>query len=96
MVAASPRCGLSGIAETVTFDHTKRHYDFTHDDIEPTRINSFAPPSTAPARTVASGPAQRVVFLFDVDNTLLDNDRVTADLKHHLESKVGPERAQRR
>ena len=26
----------------------------------------------------------RVVFLFDVDNTLLDNDRVTADLKHHL------------
>ena len=55
----------------------------------------FAPPSTAPARTVASGPTQRVVFLFEVDNTLLDNDRVTADLKHHLESKVGPERAQR-
>ena len=33
-----------------------------------------------------------LVFLFDVDNTLLDNDRVTADLKHHLEQQVGPER----
>jgi FMN phosphatase YigB (HAD superfamily) len=35
------------------------------------------------------------VFLFDVDNTLLDNDHVTADLKRHLDSKVGRERAQR-
>jgi haloacid dehalogenase-like hydrolase len=34
----------------------------------------------------------RVVFLFDVDNTLLDNDRVTADLKRHLEQTVGRER----
>jgi FMN phosphatase YigB (HAD superfamily) len=32
------------------------------------------------------------VFLFDVDNTLLDNDRVTADLKRHLEQQVGTER----
>jgi len=37
----------------------------------------------------------RLVFLFDVDNTLLDNDRVTADLKSHLEQQVGPERQQR-
>jgi FMN phosphatase YigB (HAD superfamily) len=36
-----------------------------------------------------------LVFLFDVDNTLLDNDRVTSDLKHHLEQQVGPERQQR-
>src|SRR5262245_44812512 len=36
-----------------------------------------------------------VVFLFDVDNTLLDNDRVTFDLKRHLENEVGVERAQR-
>jgi len=35
------------------------------------------------------------VFLFDVDNTLLDNDRVTADLKRYLDSEVGPERARR-
>src|SRR6267143_282703 len=33
-----------------------------------------------------------VVFLFDVDNTLLDNDRVTADLRRHLEYTVGHER----
>ena len=33
-----------------------------------------------------------VVFLFDVDNTLLDNDRVTTDLKRHLEQTVGQER----
>ena len=38
---------------------------------------------------------QSVVFLFDVDNTLLDNDRVAADLKRHLEKVVGHERQQR-
>ena len=32
-----------------------------------------------------------VVFLFDVDNTLLDNDRVTADLRRYLEKWFGPE-----
>ena len=37
---------------------------------------------------------KRIVFLFDVDNTLLNNDRVTADLKQHLEKTVGPEGAQ--
>ena len=37
----------------------------------------------------------KVVFLFDVDNTLLDNDRVAADLKRHLEKEVGHERQQR-
>jgi len=36
-----------------------------------------------------------LVFLFDVDNTLLDNDRVTEDLKQHLTQQVGPERQQR-
>lgn len=36
-----------------------------------------------------------VVFLFDVDNTLLDNDRVTADLKRYLEKEVGRERNER-
>jgi len=28
--------------------------------------------------------ANRTVFLFDVDNTLLDNDRVVVDLKRYL------------
>jgi FMN phosphatase YigB (HAD superfamily) len=32
-----------------------------------------------------------VVFLFDVDNTLLDNDRVAADLRAHLDEEVGAE-----
>src|SRR6266849_4414831 len=36
--------------------------------------------------------ATKVVFLFDLDNTLLDNDRVTADLQRHLEREVGSER----
>jgi FMN phosphatase YigB (HAD superfamily) len=32
-----------------------------------------------------------VVFLFDVDNTLLDNDRVQDDLRSHLECEFGAE-----
>ena len=36
-----------------------------------------------------------VVFLVDVDNTLLDNDRVAADLRRHLEREVGHERQER-
>jgi FMN phosphatase YigB (HAD superfamily) len=40
------------------------------------------------------GPAAGTVFLFDVDNTLLDNDRVIEDLRGYLEREVGPERAQ--
>src|SRR5215203_3231594 len=36
-----------------------------------------------------------VAFLFDVDNTLLDNDRVTADLRRYLEREAGKERAER-
>jgi hypothetical protein len=35
------------------------------------------------------------VFLFDVDNTLLDNDRVTSALRTFLENEVGSERADR-
>ena len=35
------------------------------------------------------------VFLIDVDNTLLDNDRVTEDLKRHLIDAFGLEREQR-
>jgi FMN phosphatase YigB (HAD superfamily) len=36
-------------------------------------------------------PVPPVVFLLDVDNTLLDNDRVTSDLARHLENEVGPD-----
>ncbi len=30
-----------------------------------------------------------VVFLLDVDNTLLDNDQIIAELRHHLEQEFG-------
>jgi len=42
----------------------------------------------------SQGLPNRVVFLFDVDNTLLDNDRIAADLQGHLVSEVGPDGAQ--
>jgi len=38
--------------------------------------------------------AHEVVFLLDVDNTLLDSDRVIADLMRHLDREVGHERQQ--
>lgn len=34
---------VTGIAETVDFDHIKRHYYVTHDDINPTRIVPIGP-----------------------------------------------------
>ncbi|HEY6200083.1 MAG TPA: HAD family hydrolase [Candidatus Binatia bacterium] len=37
----------------------------------------------------------QIVFLFDVDNTLLDNDHIALDLKNHLEREVGHERQER-
>ena len=47
--------------------------------------SSCSPPSSRPG---GSGRVN-VVFLFDVDNTLLDNDRVAADLRRHLDTEVG-------
>jgi len=38
---------------------------------------------------MASG--EEIVFLFDVDNTLLNNDRVESDLRNHLEKEFGAE-----
>jgi FMN phosphatase YigB (HAD superfamily) len=37
----------------------------------------------------------RTVFLFDVDNTLLDNDRVVADLRRYLARELGSEHEKR-
>ena len=70
-----------------------------------TPASSSAPPSacwsatpTAASRSSAIGPAvsspSNVVFLFDVDNTLLDNDRVSADLRRYLVKEVGAGRAE--
>ena len=33
--------------------------------------------------------SNNIVFLFDVDNTLIDNDHVQADLREHLERAYG-------
>ncbi len=38
---------------------------------------------------------EKAIFLFDVDNTLLDNDRVVADLRRHLVKELGFEEQQR-
>jgi len=42
-----------------------------------------------------SDSAAQTVFLFDIDNTLLDNDRVTADLREFLNEGVGRRQAKR-
>jgi FMN phosphatase YigB (HAD superfamily) len=39
-------------------------------------------------------PPEAVVTLFDVDNTLLDNDRVVGDLMRHMSAELGEERQQ--
>ena len=43
--------------------------------------------------TGSPGAQPKVVFLFDVDNTLLDNDRVILDLRGYLAREVGTEGA---
>ncbi|MGA8156739.1 MAG: HAD family hydrolase [Rhodoplanes sp.] len=35
-------------------------------------------------------PDSPVAFLLDVDNTLLDNDRIERDIKHYLDTTFGP------
>jgi hypothetical protein len=52
------------------------------------------------AQSAASGaapvtPMHDLVFLFDVDNTLLDNDRVQADLADHLSESYGADACNR-
>jgi len=40
----------------------------------------------------ASTRENMTVYLFDVDNTLLDNDLIAADLRRHLQQEVGRDR----
>ena len=47
-----------------------------------------------PGRRMVS-PLTPVVFLVDVDNTLLDTDRVALDLRRHLTHELGAERQER-
>jgi FMN phosphatase YigB (HAD superfamily) len=68
-------------------------FGVTTDDTPQTKSLRIVPKTVMKRRdTKALKPAE-VVFLFDVDNTLLDNDRVTADLKKYLAGEVGPKRA---
>src|SRR5919199_342933 len=55
--------------------------------------SSWAKGTAISGSTEANGAAG-VAFLLDVDNTLLDNDRVTSDLRRFLEREVGPDRAE--
>eukprot|EP01035_Chromulina_nebulosa_P008022 gene8022-10850_t len=52
-----------------------------------------AQPRPSAAHLMTQPPA--TVFLIDVDNTLLDNDRVIADLRAHLEENFGAESSAR-
>lgn len=47
------------------------------------------------ASTVENGAASDVVFLLDIDNTLLDNDRFAADLGERLQRDFGVEERDR-
>jgi hypothetical protein len=48
-----------GIRETVNFEHIKRHYYFTHDDINPTRIVPLGPVLDLNRRTSANTWSRR-------------------------------------
>ncbi|HEX8405497.1 MAG TPA: HAD family hydrolase, partial [Duganella sp.] len=41
------------------------------------------------------GTTDEIVFLIDVDNTLLDNDAVQRDMREHLEREFGSEASNR-
>jgi FMN phosphatase YigB (HAD superfamily) len=49
-------------------------------------VDPDPPRGKSPART---GASHRIVFLVDVDNTLLDNDAIQADIKSHLAREFG-------
>ena len=46
-------------------------------------------------RATNAKAGEKIVFLFDVDNTLLNNDQVTQDLQDHLRHEVGSHGAKR-
>lgn len=52
-------------------------------------------PRSIPAESFAERPTVGNVYLFDVDNTLLDNDAVAADLRAHLRREFGELRQRR-
>ncbi len=54
----------------------------------------FSPPPTIGLNlSDMTSETNDLVFLLDVDNTLLDTDRITEELKNHLVIRVGKENA---
>ena len=53
-------------------------------------MNAEAERQYGKSRTKAWLP-DSIVFLVDVDDTLLENDRIQDDLKRHIEREFGPE-----
>src|SRR5262245_19189107 len=75
-------------------EDTRLHVALHHAS-EGDRVTGHSPPGSALPREAAEAQGadlHPVVFLLDVDNTLLDNDRVAADLRRYLTSEVGPAR----
>jgi FMN phosphatase YigB (HAD superfamily) len=67
---------------------TPSAFDWLRDVTAASNRASFEPLRSAGkvSRIMTSSPT---VFLVDVDNTLLDNDRIQSDLKRHLEREFG-------
>jgi hypothetical protein len=57
-------------------------------------MSARIPPEYPKPRIVDNAPMHEIVTLFDVDNTLLDNDRVVQDLMRHMTRELGHERQQ--
>jgi len=59
------------------------------------RDSALSVPGEKESRRNTNGARAKadVVFLFDVDNTLLDNDRVISDMKAYLKGEVGARHA---
>src|SRR5262249_59444475 len=57
-------------------------------------VRGPALPQGAPPMSEDRASRSRVVVLFDVDDTLLDNDQVTLDLRRYLMQEVGAGRTE--
>src|SRR6516165_9661075 len=71
---------------------TANRYNFFSSDWSSRRYNGAADhqSGTAIRRAIMTEPAP-VVFLLDVDNTLIDNDRIIEDMRRHLTKSFGKE-----
>jgi hypothetical protein len=66
---------------------------FCNDERRMHNVHEWLAPHALTANLMT--PPVRVVFLLDVDNTLLDNDRIVEDLKLHLIRAFGAKRQER-